>query len=214
MRTITALIRSSFLCLAVAAAAAPAAEGDWAFGLRSNLLWSDGEPIGDIMAGGFTASREMDGWRLGMALDISSWDAEHPAETIGITQDPAFETVDAPVDETTLSVWMERQFGGDDDLRWVYTLGGGLSFTDVANAAGPVQGGGTFDIAIETGVEPFVLAGLGLRMPFGEGWELTSDFEARYRRMGWTLDDQNSASSGEIGNELLFGFSLGVTKRF
>lgn len=209
-----ALIRTSVVLIAGLAATAPAAEGDWAFGLRAGLMWSDGEPIGDIVSGGITASREMDGWRLGMALDFSSWDAEHPAETIGIVQDPAFETVDAPVDETTVSLWLEREFGGDDDMKWVYTVGGGFSITDVANAAGPVQGGGTFDIAIETGVEPFVLAGIGLRLPFGDGWELASDFEARYRAMGWTLDDQNSAAAGEIGNELLFGFSLGVSKHF
>lgn len=203
-----------FVCALLGAAAVPAAEGDWSFGLRTSLMWSDGEPIGDIMAGGVVATREMDGWRLGMALDLSSWDAEHPAETIGITQDPAFETVDAAVDEMDISVWMERELGGDDDLRWIYILGLGIASTDVANATGPVQGGGTFDIAIETGIEPFVLAGLGLRMPFGEGWELSSDFEARYRAMNWELVDQNSPARGEIGNELLFGFTLGVAKRF
>jgi len=213
MRTTT--IRTLAFAVAALVAGAAAADGEWRFGLRATLDWSDGEPIGDILSSGLFATRDMDGgWTLGLAADFSTWDAEHPAESIGITQDPAFETVDAAVQQIDLSVWMERRFGGDDDLRWTWRLGGGIGSSDVSDAAGPVQGGGTFDIHTETSVEPFVFGGVGLRMPFGAGWMLHSDLTLQFRSMGWEMVDRNSAARGEVSSEYLFGLGLGISKRF
>jgi hypothetical protein len=88
-------------------------------------------------------------------VDVSDeFDIERTPELVGLVQDPEAPVVDSKGSSQGLSAWVERRYGGDDRrLQWFWTAGVGVNSVDVEDQAGPLAGGGTFDVTIDAGTE-------------------------------------------------------------
>ena len=107
-----------------------------------------------LIAGLFGRWRLSDRWWLGAAVDhASDFDVERPYEFLGLEADPGLEEIDAVAESTSLTAWLEREYDRPGRLDWFWSVGAGASSVDVDDFAGPLAGGGSFEIVQEVGTE-------------------------------------------------------------
>lgn len=191
-----------------------AADGDFDLGLRGVVVTGDGEPTNDITGFGlFGHARIDERWSVGFALDHSpEFDVERAPDLLGLVPT---EVVDAKGTSTTLSGWIERTYeSGGGPWEWFWSAGLGIVDVSVDDVAGPLAGGGSFDLTIDAGTEWLVAGALGLRRRLGEGWALEAALRADQHFADWTLTDRVSGASGTVDDYLVTGVHFGVLKRF
>ena len=69
--------------------------------------------------------------------------------------------------------------------------GVGVNSVDVEDQAGPLAGGGTFDVAIDAGTELVASARLGLRVRLGEGFLFEPALRLDQHFADWDITDRN-----------------------
>ena len=203
------------------ALAAPAiAQDDLRFdlGVRGVLTAGNGEPSNDIPGGGvFGHWRLGPRWSIGVAFDQAKFDVEEPAGILGLPQLPEEELspIDTKADSTTVSGWAQRDHrrpGGRSS--WFWGLGLGVSTIDVPDAAGPLRGGGRFDIRTEVDTEILASASAGWQRHLGRRFLLELAVRADQHFADWTLTDRVSGRTATIDDWLAWGGHAGIGVRF
>lgn len=202
--------------LALCPVLAGAQSGRFDLGARGAILVADGEPANDIPGFGlFGHYRLSDRWKLGFAVDAAEYDFEQPARILGLTQSPNEEPIDVLAESTTVSAWIERLFGQPGGrTEWFGGAGLGFASIDVPDAAGPLAGGGQFDIETEADTEIVLHLLAGLRRHFGQRWALEFALRADQHFADWTLTDRVSGRTGSVDDYFAYGGHLGVSVRF
>lgn len=187
-----------------------------AIGVRAGILLADGEPANDIQTIGVHGRHRIaEGWRLGAAVDFNDFDFERPAKILGLTQDPAVETVDAKASATTLSVWIENSLTAESSANDLYWMAGlGASFVDVDDVTGPLAGGGSFDITTDAGTEILASAGLGYRRYLTRELALELLVRADQHFADWKVEDRSSGASGTVDDYFSWAFLVGASWGF
>lgn len=191
----------------------PAAAQD--FGVRGIITAADGEPANDIPGyGAFGHWRMSDRWSLGLAVDRTEYDFERPAGIVGLRQDPNVEDIDAIAEATILSAWIERTWPRPGRLEWFWGAGLGFASLDVPDATGPLEDGGTFDIATEVDSEVIVSLLGGLHLKLGERWIIELALRADQHLADWQVADRVSGNRGTVDDYRALGGHFGLLFRF
>lgn len=217
MREVSKLHLAAILALAFHFAhPAAAQEQRFDLGIRGIITVSDGEPANDIPGFGvFGHYHFNDRWSLGLAVDQTEYDFEQPARILGLQQDQDLEPVDVLAEATTLSAWLQRNYSRPGG-RTTWFLGAGLGFAtlDVPDAAGPLEGAGTFDIQTDADSEIIVSLLAGFHRRLGSRFFLEFALRADQHFADWTLTDRVSGRTGSIDDYLAYGGYLGLGFRF
>ena len=206
-----------FLFALMAMPAALAAQERFELGVRLGAVAAGGEPTNDIMGGGvYGRYRLSDRWRLGVAVDHSpDFDVERPYEFLGFAGDPAAGEVDAAGTSTNVLAWIERAYGRPQGrFEWFWGVGAGIGSVDVEPVAGPLAGGGRYDIVQEVGTELLATALAGLRIRLGSRWSLEAAIRAEQHQTDWTVTDRRSGRTVELDDYLTAGGHFGLAYRF
>lgn len=198
--------------------AEPAAAQEQRFdlGVRGIITAADGEPANDIPGFGvFGHYNFSDRWSLGLAVDQTEYDFEEPARIVGLRQDQDLDPIDVVAEATVLSAWLQRNFGQPGG-RTTWFLGAGLGFAtiDVPDAAGPLEGPGTFNI--QTDADSEIIASLlaGFHRRLGNRLFLEFALRADQHFADWKLTDRVSGRTGSVDDYLAYGGYLGLGFRF
>lgn len=209
---------SRLLCAIAALASAEAAWCDdrFAAGARVNVVTAGGEPANDILSFGiFGKVRLSADWLVGAAVDKAEYDFELPWRVVGIEQSDAVEPIDALVESTIITAWLEREFGGAASAnRFFLTGGAGLASPEVGRVQGPVEGGGIFDLETDAGTEILITASAGVRRNLGDHFALEFALRADHHISEWDVVDRPTGRTGQTGDYTGLGGHLAVLLRF
>ena len=185
----------------------------WDIGIRAIMVTAGGEPTNDQTGAGiFGRYRFNEKWLVGLAVDELSGDFERPYKLFG---NDSPEEVDATVDSTIISSWIEREYGNRDrKLRWFWNAGLGFTSPDVNDISGPLAGGGTFDITTDAGSETLLSVGGGLRRGFAKWFGFEVEVQADQHFAEWKLTDRNNATTATLDNYTTWGINLGLRVTF
>jgi len=202
--------------LLTSCAASALAQGEERFqlGVRGNVITAGGEPANDILSFGlFARFRLTESWLLGVAVDQAEYDFEVPTRVLGLVQPP--EVIDAIVSSTILSALIEREHGGSASSL-VFFWGGGLgvALLEVDDAAGPLAGGGTFDITTDASSEVIASGFAGLRWRPGSRFFLELAGRVDHHLSEWDVEDRVSGRTGTTDDYTGYGAHLGLGFRF
>ena len=189
----------------------------WDTGIRLNIIGGSGKPTNDVLGYGVLGRYRLDDrWTLGLGVDISDeFDIERTPELVGLEQDPDAPVIDSTGSSEGLNAWIERRYGGDDRrLQWFWTAGVGVNSVDVEDQAGPLAGGGSFDIAIDAGTEWVASASAGLRVRVGERFLFEPALRLDQHFADWDITDRVSGATASIDDYLLKGVHLAFAYRF
>ena len=213
-RTLSIVFTASALALSPSLAHAEAGRFD--LGVRGVLMVADGEPANDIPGYGvFGHWRMSDRWSLGFAVDQTEYDFEEPAKLAGLRQDPGVDPVDVVAEATVLSAWIERTYPrAAGRLDWFWGAGLGFASIDVPDAAGPLAGGGMFDISTEADSEVIVSLLGGLHRRLGEKWTFEFALRADQHFADWQVTDRVSGAKGAVDDYRALGGHFGLLFRF
>jgi hypothetical protein len=208
---------SAALLFAPASFAAGQAEERFALGARVHVVTAGGEPANDILSlGVFGRVRLSADWLLGFAVDQAEYDFEVPTRVLGLAQPPEpAEVIDAPVSSTIVSAWIEREYGpGSSTTVLFWGVGAGVAFVEVDDAAGPLAGGGTFDITTDPGAELIASGVVGFRWRPGSRIFLELAGRVDHHFSEWEVEDRVSGRTGATEDYTGFGGHLGLGLRF
>ena len=184
------------------------------FGVRGIITAADGEPANDIPGFGVFGHWRLGArWSVGFAVDRTEYDFEEPAKLVGLNQDEDLDPIDVVAEATVVSAWIERTWPRRS-LDWFLGAGIGFASIDVPDAAGPLEGGGTFDIQTEADSEVVVSLLAGLHRRLGERWMLEFALRADQHFADWQLTDRVSGNRGAVDDYLALGGHLGFGFRF
>ncbi len=187
-----------------------AQQGFTDFGMRGGVELGDGIPANDIISYGiYTHYQFSNGFLLGLALDISGYDFEGPAQIVGVTQNLSLKTIDASAQATNITAWYEQR-----GASWYWRAGLGVGIVDVDDVSGPVQGGGTFNIKTDASTEYLLLGGVGYRYKFNQNWGLDSYFGLNHHIADWKVRDTVSGRTGTVGGYTDYSIQLGIDYSF
>lgn len=218
MKEVSLLPVVAIAALAVLPFASSASAQDRRFdlGVRGIITAADGEPANDIPGFGlFGRYRFSDRWSLGIAVDQTEYDFEQPARILGLRQDEDLEPIDVVAEATLVSAWLQRDFerpGGR--VVWFWGAGLGLASIDVPDAAGPLEGPGTFDIRTEADTEIIASFLGGVQWRLGSRGFLEFALRADQHFADWKLTDRVSGRTGSIDDYFAYGGQLGLGFRF
>ena len=198
------------------ALASPAHAQRFDLGLRGSIMAADGEPANDLPGyGAFGRFRIGDRWAIGVSVDRTEYDFEQPARLLELRQDPTLDPIDVVAEATVVGAWIQRNFGRPDG-RFTTFLGAGVGFAsvDVPDAVGPLEGGGTFDIATDAGTEVIasVLGGFNWRFAGPLFLELAAKVDQHFA--DWEVTDRVSGRTTRVDDYLAIGGYLALGLRF
>ena len=213
------LLRASLALLALVAASATARGEEpsrFALGLRPVLLLADGDPANDIPGGGVWGRwRVGERWAFSAAVELAKFDFEEPARLLGLAQSEAEDAIDSKAESVRGSVWAERGFGAPEGRsRWYLGAGLGVASVDVPDAAGPLEGGGSFAIVTEADPEIILGAVAGWERQLGRRWVLDAAIRLEQHFADWQVVDTVSGRTGAVDDYLTWGAHLGIGWRF
>ena len=208
-----AIVMFLTLGLSLNASAAEEAQDVFHLGVRPGVTQADGEAANDILSFGlFGRYLLAESWLVGVALDYAEFDFEEPAKMLRLN---AAEIVDASTTQYLISAWVEHEFNIKRDWLSPFVGAGlGIGILDTDEVTGPINGGGTFDISTDPGVEfiPSVL--VGLRFSLGERIFTEIAAHADYRFASWDVTDRNSGVTATLDDYFTYGAYLGLGVRF
>ncbi len=182
-------------------------------GARFGILVADGEPANDMPFYGVYGSYLLSpDWYLGVGVDFFDFDFERPYRVLGLQS-----TIvkDAPVSNTVISAWIEREFGQDSQALKSFALAGiGFGMLDVDDLRGDVSGGGTYNITTDGGTEVIPFIGAGLRHSLTKRIDVEITARAEYHVGGWDVKDLNSGLTASVDDYLGYGAYVGLAYRF
>lgn len=189
------------------------AEDKLKIGARFGILVADGEPANDMPFYGVYGSYLLKpDWYLGVGVDFFEFDFEQPYKILGIN---SALVNDAPVSNTVISAWIEREFGQDSQAWKPFALAGiGIGMTDVDDLRGDVSGGGTYNITTDGGTEVIPFIGAGLRHSLTKRLDVEITGRADYHIGGWDVKDINSGLTASVDDYLAYGAYVGLVYRF
>ncbi len=205
--------------LALAATPAQAQATEWDASARVLVLAGDAPPANDMPGAGVVVRRPWrDDWAIGFGLERYSFDFEEPYDVVGVGLDPDFgeEAIDAKVDSTVVSVWLERRYetAQPRGWSWFWTGGLGYAFLSADRITGPSATGGAFDIETQASDEVHVLASAGLRYSFASRWFVEAALHGQHHLADYDVTDRVSGATGEIDAQTVFGASGSFGLRF
>ena len=211
MRTTTIALIAAAALAAAGATPVLAQDERWEVGLRGIVVTAGGEPANDIMGPGLWGSMRLgDGpWSAELSVDLFEHDFERPWQVLGLQQDEALDTIDTTVESMVVTGWLRRDLG-----RWFWAAGLGLASPDADDVSGPLQGGGTFDIATDAGSEIVVSAAAGLRLRLGGRFTLRGALRADHHLADWEVTDRVSGRTATVDDYTGYGIDLGLGMRF
>jgi hypothetical protein len=116
---------------------------------------------------------------------------------------------------TMLAAALERRYTRPGRrLEWYWGVSAGFANVDVADARGPLAGGGTFDIAQDVGTELVAGAAGGFRLALGRSWGFDFDLRLEQHFTDWQVTDRVSGRTGELDDYLVQGGRFGLSYRF
>lgn len=182
-------------------------------GARYGIFAANGEPANDMPFYGVYGSYLLSpDWYLGVGVDSFEFDFERPYRVLGL-QSPIEK--DAPVSNTVISAWIEREFGQDSKAWKSFALAGiGFGMTDVDDLQGDVSGGGTYNITTDGGTEIIPFIGAGLRHIVTKRLEVEIAARADYHIGGWDVKDRNSGLTASVDDYMAYGAYVGLAYRF
>jgi hypothetical protein len=189
----------------------------WDAGLRLNIIGGSGKPTNDVLGFGVVGRyRLSERWTVGVGVDVSEeFDIERTAGLVGLVQDPEAPVIDSKGSSAAVSAWVERRYGADERrLQWFWTAGVGINAVDVEDQAGPLAGGGTFDVSIDAGTELVASASLGLRVRLGQRFLFEPALRLDQHFADWNVTDRVSGATASIDDYLLRGVHLAFAYRF
>lgn len=211
------MLAATTLALSTMTLATHADPGFIDFGARAGFELGTGVPANDmVVVGVFSHYKLKNGLLLGGAIDLADYDFERAAKVMGITQDEvANSTIDAKTSVKNISFWLEnRNQINLSPSEWYWRAGLGVGLVDADDLAGPVLGGGTFNITTDGGTEFLALAGLGYRYKFGDKWTLDSYLGITEHFADWKLTDTVSTTTGSVGNYGTASLLIGLDHSF
>ena len=113
----------------------------------------------------------------------------------------------------SILAWLERVYRTSERSEWFWQIGPGISFVDVDDVGGPVQGGGTFDIKTDAGTEILGSVGGGYRRHSGK-WVTEIGARYDYHIADWELMDTVSSTSGSVDDYSTWAFLIGLSYGF
>lgn len=204
--------------LVAAALAVPmpstAADGKFDFGFRTDLGLGSGVPTNDIVGYSLYGHYKLnDRWNVGFGFDHSpEFDFEGTPAILELTTP---EVSDAKGTSITVSGWIERVYQRPEGhFEWFWNAGLGLNSVDMKDVAGPLAGGGTYDIKTDTGSEFQAMVGVGARRWFGDSWGLELAIHRDQHFADWKLTDRVSAATGTINDYSINTINFGFLKKF
>jgi hypothetical protein len=187
----------------------------WDIGIRGGITAADGEPANDIPSWGvFVRYQLSTPWSLGIAVEQGEYDFEEPARLLGLEQEQSLEPIDVIADSTVISAWMEREHRSGQAVSFFWGGGAGIASVDVPDAAGPLEGGGTFDITTDAGQEFMATALAGVRWNLSSRWLIEFAVRADQHFADWELTDRVSGRTGSVDDYLAVGGYIGTGFRF
>lgn len=214
---IPGLLSWAAIMMILSAAPSAAAEKRFEIGPRVVVVTAGGEPANDMISVGAYVEYRLGGgnWYVGGAIDQYSHDFERPWRAVGLQQDTTVDVIDASTDATVVSGWIGREYGRQDRrLRSFWTTGLGFSAPDTDDVSGPLEGGGMFDIATDSGSEIIVSATGGLRQRIGKRWSFQFALRADHHLADWKVVDRVSGNTGTIGGYTGLGADVAFGVRF
>lgn len=196
--------------------AATAESSRYEIGVRGNVLLGDGQPANDILGFGIAGRYYLaDGWFVAAAIESYDYDFERPIEVVGLRQDPAVKTIDARTTMTVASAALGRIHGQETGrFDWFWSLGVGAGFPDVADATGPLLGGGTFDLQTDAGAEFHLQAKLGIGYRISPRWSVNATARAEQHFMDYKVTERTSGATGSVDSQTPLGAHFGISYRF
>ena len=181
---------------------------------RLNIVGSTGTPTNDMLGYGLMYHRKLnDDWYLGISLDHSpEFDVETPNDLFDI--DSVNET-DAVGSMTMLTAVAERRYAMESsNWSWFWNLGLGVADYDFDNAKGGIEGGGSFDIKVESDTEAVVLGGIGLMQRLGENWSARYELGFEQHFADWKVTNEVTGDTDSYDDFTVTGARLGLNYRF
>ncbi len=193
-----------------------AAEGDVSFGIYGNIVGSSGEPSNDVLGIGLIGGYELkNSWFVDVELILSEADFERPWKVLGLEQDPSVATIDAVYSSTILMVQLGKNIkGGSSAFDWYWSAGLGFNSLDVDDVAGPLQGGGNFNITTDAGTETLLRVKAGIKHHLSDNWDMNYALRFDYRLADWSVTDTISGTTAKIDNYATYGILIGVLRKF
>lgn len=185
-------------------------------GVRPIAMSADGSPANDMLGGGVYGRLDLPkNWKVGAAIDQFKFDFENSAKAVGLQQATTIGTIDNKVTSLTLSGWIERILV-TERLPLELFLTGGIAFASLTadDAAGPLAGGGTFDVRIDDGIEYLLLFTAGARWKVHRHFGLEAVVRLDNHFGDWDIRDTVSGNTGKIETYFAIGAHLGVYYRF
>jgi hypothetical protein len=143
------------------------------------------------------------------------FDIERTPELVGLVQDREAPVVDSKGSSEGISAWVERRYGGDSRrVQWFWTAGVGVNSVDVEDQAGPLAGGGTFDVAIDADTELVASASLGLRVRLGQRFLFEPALRLDQHFADWHVTDRVTGAAASIDDYLRKGVHLAFAYTF
>jgi len=184
-------------------------------GVRANILLGNGRPANDILGAGLVGKYYLsDGWFIAVTLDTYNYDFEWPYRVLHIEQDPAVKTIDSKIRTTTLGAAIGRRKGDRSGLGWFWSAGIGVGFPEVGDAAGPTDGGGTFDLDIDARTEIQLISTLGTTYYLSNRWSLTAAVRAEHHFLDITVTDRVTGETANVDSQSPLGAYVSINVAF
>jgi len=191
-------------------------ESNFDIGLRGNVLLGDGVPANDILGFGVIARYKLNnGWFIGAGLDSYAYDFEHPADLVGLRQDPDLPAIDASAENTVLNASIGHLYNETDrGFDWFWTLGIGFASPTVDDVSGPTDTGGTFDMTFDVSDEIHLMGTIGSSYNFSEKWSAGFAARIEHHFMDVLVTDTVTGNTFQIDSQSPLGAYISLNYKF
>ena len=191
-------------------------ESKFDVGLRGNVLLGDGVPANDILGFGVIARFKLNnGWFIGAGLDTYAYDFEHPANLVGLRQDPDLPAIDASAENTVINASIGRLHNETDHgFDWFWTLGVGFASPTVDDVSGPTDTGGMFDITFDVSHEIHLMGTIGSSYNFSEKWSTSFAARIEHHFMDVLVTDTVTGNTFQIDSQSPLGAYISLNYKF
>ena len=194
-----------------------ASEQNMSFGIYANIVGGGGNPSNDVLGLGFIGSYQLKStWFIDVEYINSEADFERPWKVLGLVQDEiTSETVDAVYTSDKIMIHARQNIKSNSAaFDWYWSVGIGFNSLNFDDTAGPLEGGGIFNIITSSSTETIMGIKGGIKTHLSDNWDLNFSLRYDYHLADWDVIDTVTNTSGKIDNYSLYGALIGVERRF